>query len=853
MSTNRLLHTNRATRARAFFLLSALLLARLAAISTAATFPALDSETRLPTNGPVAISGDTAIVGNQVYVRTPAGWLFRQVLDGSGAVALDGDTAVVGPNVYFRTGGHWDLQATLTFPFSQYGECVAMHQDLIAVGEPDAGLVYIFERTNSTWVLQTQLTPSDPDVYMEFGASVALDGNTLVVGAPGHLYAYPDYKPRAYIYSLAGESWSLDAEVTNNAPFPVGFGESVGVGEGTVAVGDEESVAPVTLFTPGRRTWQAHQILSLGGSLVPGHAGNVSPLAMQGSGLAIADASEIVHVFDRPGFTWNESQLLSSGTASNYIEAVAISTNAVITGSSDYRSRNAFIYYQESSTWQEQDVGDTGAAGSLDANTNVLSISGAGADIGGTADAFHFVYRPYSNDLEMTVRVDSIGGEDSYSRGGIMFRSSLDAGSPHIFVCVRQGQQIFFQNRTETNAQGVLQHGPWVGAPYWLKLRKIGSNVVASISEDGSVWQDSGPLNLNLPNTFYIGLAVTSEKTGVLATDVFDHLNVSPIAVPEAVSNLTATTVGVDSINLSWTANSDKASQFVVKRRMSNYYDTNYYPVATVPGFATNFTDVGLVHNTNYSYIVQALEPHGFGSDSAAVSATTWKLPMPWLEQDIGAEQLPGDAYYTTFGWPYENGIVVHSGATNTSVEGLHFVYQQWTGDFDFRARVEIEQITSATNAKAGLMIRGSLDATSPYAFAYMTESNGDRFVTGNLPGGTNISTGGSYVHEFRIVRRGNTFTVFQLDPVVEGALVPMATQTLNLPEYGLPRLCRGGRKLGKSALCPFLRRLPRRQFGRDFAANSHSPGDISHAGAAFVDEFKREPSLLHGGLFPNK
>ncbi len=351
-------------------------------VSTAATFPALDSETRLPTNGPVAISGDTAIVGNQVYVRTPAGWLFRQVLDGSGAVALDGDTAVVGPNVYFRTGGRWALQGTLA-PFSQYEESVAIHQDLIAAGEPSLGLVYIYERTNSTWALQTQLTPSDPDAYMEFGASVALDGTTLVVGVPGHLPAYPDYKPRAYIFSREGESWNLDAEVTNNALYPLGFGNAVGVGEGTVAVGDGEGEAPVTLFTPGRRTWQAHQTLLLGGSLLPGHGNDESPLAMQGSGLAIADISGIVHVFDRPGFTWIESQLLDSGTASNYLQAVAIGTNAVITGSSDYRSRNTFIYYQQSSAWQEQDVGDTGAAVSLEANTNVLSISGAGADIGG--------------------------------------------------------------------------------------------------------------------------------------------------------------------------------------------------------------------------------------------------------------------------------------------------------------------------------------------------------------------------------------------------------------------------------------------------------------------------------------
>jgi hypothetical protein len=497
---------------------------------------------------------------------------------------------------------------------------------------------------------------------------------------------------------------------------------------------------------------------------------------MHGNGLAVADASGVVHVFRRNNLTWKESQTLTRGSTNNFITAVALSTNAVIVGSSDPRSRNTFIYETQPWTWLEQDIGDTGASGSFSSITNSVTIAGAGADIGGTADAFHYVFRPYTNDLEMTVHVLSAGGSDSYSRGGIMFRSSLDAGSPFVFVCLRQGQQLFFQDRTETNAQGVLNHGPWVGAPYWLKLRKLGSNVVASGSDDGSVWYDLGAANLNLPDTFYIGLAVTSERTGDLATDVFDHVDIAPIAVPEAVSNLTATAVGVDSINLSWTANSGKASQFVVERSTYNYY----YPVASVPGSATNFTDVGLAHNTNYSYIVQALEPHGYGPDSEVVSATTLKLPLPWLDQDIGAVQLPGGASYRTFD-PWRSGFAVHSGATNISMDGLYFVYQKWTGDFDFKAQADIELFIGALGAKAGLMIRSSLDAMSPYAFLYMTESNGDGFVTGNMPGSGTVSTGGQWTREFRIVRRGNTFTVFHTDPGVSG-LVQMTTQTLDLP-----------------------------------------------------------------------
>src|SRR5438445_9503772 len=122
--------------ARCWWLGLGAVLAHLNSLLAAATFPILDSETRLAGDGPVAISRDTAIVGNLVYVRTPAGWLFQQVLNGFGAVALDGDTAVVGTNVYIRAGAHWDLQATLPFSYWSGFEGTSLAHDLIAVGIP---------------------------------------------------------------------------------------------------------------------------------------------------------------------------------------------------------------------------------------------------------------------------------------------------------------------------------------------------------------------------------------------------------------------------------------------------------------------------------------------------------------------------------------------------------------------------------------------------------------------------------------------------------------------------------------------------------------------------------------------
>src|SRR4029077_5861855 len=50
------------------------------------------------------------------------------------------------------------------------------------------------------------------------------------------------------------------------------------------------------------------------------------------------------------------------------------------------------------SIWSDGDIGSTGLAGSAGYANGVFTVTGAGAQIYGTADAFHFVYQPLSGD-----------------------------------------------------------------------------------------------------------------------------------------------------------------------------------------------------------------------------------------------------------------------------------------------------------------------------------------------------------------------------------------------------------------------------------------------------------------------
>ncbi len=178
----------------------------------------------------VTISGDTAVIGAPhdgengtlggaayVFLRAGTSWSQQaKLLDSDGgqrrnvgnSVSLDGETVVVGTPrddangtdagsayVFVRSGTVWTEQATLLASdgaaFDKFGQSVGLSGDRVVVGAfldddnaADAGSAYAFLRTGTVWTQQGKLLASDPGGGDVFGRSVAIAGDTVVVGAP---------------------------------------------------------------------------------------------------------------------------------------------------------------------------------------------------------------------------------------------------------------------------------------------------------------------------------------------------------------------------------------------------------------------------------------------------------------------------------------------------------------------------------------------------------------------------------------------------------------------------------------------------------------------------------------------
>ena len=157
------------------------------------------------------------------------------------AVALSNDTAVVGAHLHDSLGdtnrgaayvfvrqvnGSWAEQAKLVAvdgaASDQFGASVAIDGDVVVVGAPfddpqntDEGSAYVFTRTTPTnWVLDSKLTGSDSTSGANFGNAVAVSGDTILVGARKQTVGAAAEQGAAYVFVRQSDgSWGPQAKL----------------------------------------------------------------------------------------------------------------------------------------------------------------------------------------------------------------------------------------------------------------------------------------------------------------------------------------------------------------------------------------------------------------------------------------------------------------------------------------------------------------------------------------------------------------------------------------------------------------------------------------------------------------
>jgi hypothetical protein len=491
-----------------------------------------DSSTGARFGTAVAISGETVAVGARefnavgavyVFVRGGTNWTLQQKLTASdprssaefgGSVGISGEIIVAGADfslansaglpgnayVFVRNGTAWTQQQKLTAedaePASEFGGSVAISGSQIIVGTPrddiganeDQGSAYVFRVLGTNWVQEPTRTASDGAAGDSFGFSVAMSGDTAVIGAHRNDVGTNADQGSAYIFVRSGETWTQQQLLTaSDGAAGDNFGFSVAISGDTAIIGAPFGDGPQTdqgsayVFVRSGTVWVQQQRLSgadgteedqFGYSV--GISGDRAVIGARTDSLAFFQSPNqgSAFVFRRANNTWTQQVKLVAADGSEgdlFGGAVAISGDTLVVGAASddvngiTNQGSAYIFVFANNAWVQQ--------------AQLRAADGAANDF------FGFSVAMSGETVLVGATSDNVG-------------ANADQGSAYVFVrngtAWSQQQQLFASNGTALDSFGnsvAINNGTAVVGAY---LDDVGGNTnqgSAYVFEQlGTIW-----------------------------------------------------------------------------------------------------------------------------------------------------------------------------------------------------------------------------------------------------------------------------------------------------------------------------------------------------------------------------
>jgi hypothetical protein len=511
----------------------------------------------------VAVSGDTVVVGAVGEDSSTTG-----INSAPDAGAPDAGAAYV----FVRSGTNWSQQAYLkasqVSADDNFGISVAVSGDTVVVGAyledssttsinstPDegasaAGAVYVFVRSGTSWTQQAYLKANQVSTNDQFGVSVAISGDTAVVGAHREdsskkgINSTPDELAAeagaAYVFVRSGTNWSqqayLKASQVNGGDM---FGNSVAVSGDTVVVGADLEDSSTT-----------------GIDTIPDES---------------ASAAGAAYVFVRSGITWSQQAYLKASQVTagdNFGASVAAAVDTVVVGA-PYEDSSAaginstpddlgtnvgaaYVFVRTGSSWSQQaylkanqvnsgDVfgisvavsGDTVVVGAIGEDSSTTGINSTPDDNGGinfnAGAVFVFLRSGMSWSQQAYLKASQITKSDQFGQSVAVSGDTVVVGAI--------GEDSSTTGINSTPDEGRIDAG---AAYIFTGLGPLTPDIAVSqagaVADTGSIDFGSVTLGSSAPLTFTITNPGTADLTGLAVTGGTSEFTVSALSATTVTS-----------------------------------------------------------------------------------------------------------------------------------------------------------------------------------------------------------------------------------------------------------------------------------------------------------------------------
>jgi len=371
----------------------------------------------------------------------------------------------------------------------RFGFDVAISGDTAVFGSPHdtigtndfQGSVYVFVRQASGWIQQQKLV-ANPAVEEIFGSSVAIEGDTIVVGAPSARPLPGGFQGAGYVFTRNGTSWIQQQMLTSDNGGSENLGTDVAISGDTIVLGTDrgQTVSGRALvFVRNGGVWQEQQVLTASDTAAGDLFGRA--IGISGDTIIVGAAFAVIngeirrgagYVFVRSGATWTEQQKLIApdGNMNDQfgitvtISGETLAIGAPIDENAGNQNRGVYIFTRNGSVWTlEQKLSPNdgqnddrfGGAVSLDGDSILVGASNQNIGTNRDQGAVYQFVRIGMNWSQQRKLTASDGAEDDFFgsavaiNGGISIvgawhddiGANADQGSGYLFDCGRTEQQ----------------------------------------------------------------------------------------------------------------------------------------------------------------------------------------------------------------------------------------------------------------------------------------------------------------------------------------------------------------------------------------------------------------------------
>ena len=275
----------------------------------------------------------------------------------------------------------------------EFGNSVAIDGNIIVVGKA-AGTVqsaFVYENNSGTVTQVAELTPSDGLPGDRFGYSVAISGNVIVVGSSSHVNHDPTNTGSLYVYVEPAGGWTSMTETAELSFMQKGaeIGRSIGT-TGSEVVSTNFNDGSVVVWNRPSGGWVSSSMPNA--QLLTGSPGsNLANVAISGNVIVAGCPNAFQYgstfLYVKPASGWNKigitptARLVGSGDFGGGGQQVAISGNTVAstTGAS------AFVFVKPSSGWANMNETATLTDANATNDLYAVSVSGGAVVVGDSA------------------------------------------------------------------------------------------------------------------------------------------------------------------------------------------------------------------------------------------------------------------------------------------------------------------------------------------------------------------------------------------------------------------------------------------------------------------------------------